>query len=128
MKPQLPIVTLTKMTKKNIKKNTWHQRNQFKHKFQRVVRCYNFFFKRVILTQNSTYCMIPEQMLLLNVVNCCSSIVFSTCVKHSFTSFCSSVSTFSLNSNVRHQSLGHRYVKVCRQVLNMCIFSLNKSP
>ena len=48
-------MALTKMTKKNIFNDmapTWHQRGQFEHKFERVVRCYNFFFKRAILTQN----------------------------------------------------------------------------
>ena len=32
---------------------TWHQRSQFEHKFQKVVRCYIFFFNWAILTQNS---------------------------------------------------------------------------
>ena len=31
---------------------TWHQRDQFKHKFQKMVRYYNLFNKWVILTQN----------------------------------------------------------------------------
>ena len=32
---------------------TLHQRGQFEHKFKKMVRCYNFFQKWTILTQNS---------------------------------------------------------------------------
>ena len=56
MKSQLLTAALTKITRKKINDMTptWHQIGQFKPKFQKVVRCYNFFFKWIILTQNST--------------------------------------------------------------------------
>ena len=57
MKSRFPTAAFTMMTGKKIFFNdvapTWHQRGQFEHKFKKMVRCYNFFQKWDILTQNS---------------------------------------------------------------------------
>ena len=37
---------------------TCHQKGQFEHKFQKMVRCYNFFKKWAILTQNSPFLLV----------------------------------------------------------------------
>ena len=57
MKPRFPTMVFTdeKQIFFNDVMSTWHQKGQFEYKFKKVVRCYNFFQKWTILTQNSHF-------------------------------------------------------------------------